>query len=153
MIGARPLAQTRASPSRNRLRRALVAATTLAGVWLLAAGALLVATPMLEILAWQPLHRGDYEGAEPFLRVGAALTRVGTWIRVPGERLRLAGYLGDLAEARERRAPNEAEELYLESIAILEAELGSEDSQVRFARWRYRNFLRSTGHASRGPES
>lgn len=155
MTGGRALAPASppASRSRTRLRRALVAVTALPGAWLLTAAALLLATPMFEILAWQPLHRGDYEGAEPFLEACAALSRAATWIRVPGQRLRLARYLGDLAEAREDRAPAEAGRLYRESIAILEAQLGSDDSQVRFARWRYRNFLRSTGDASGRPRS
>lgn len=143
MTKGRALASAGAACSRNWPRRALVAVAALVGAWLLAAGALLLATPMLEILAWQPMHRGDYEGADPLLQAGAVLTRVGTWIRVPGQRLRLARYLGDLGEAREQRGSNaEAAELYLESIAILEAER-PEDSEVHFARWRYERFLRS----------
>lgn len=139
-------------PGPKRRRRILVGAAVLVGAWTLAAGVLLFATVMLEVLAWQPLHRGDYEGAEPFLEAGAALSRAATWIRVPGQRVRLAGYLGDLAEAREQRgAAAEAVELHLESIAILETELGADDSQARFARWRYRSFLRSTGRADDAP--
>lgn len=124
-------------------RRALVVLAALAGVWLSAAGALVFATVTLEMLAWQPLHRGEFERAEPHLEVGTALSRASTWIRVPGQRLRLAAFLGNLAEAREDRAPREAEQLYRESIAILEDELGPDDSQVRFARWRYVGFVRS----------
>jgi hypothetical protein len=129
-----------------------VGAAVLVGARTLAAGVLLFATVMLETLAWQPLHRGDYQGAEPLLEAGVGLSRAATWIRVPGQRVRLAGYLGDLAEAREQRgAAAEAAEIHLESIAILETELGAEDSRVRFARWRYRNFLHSTGHEDDAP--
>lgn len=107
------------------LRRVLVGAAGLIGAWTSAAGVLLGATVMLELLAWPPLHRGNHEDAEPFLRSGAALSRAAPWIRVPDQRVRLARHLGDLAEAREQRgAAAEAAELYLESIAILEAEHG-----------------------------
>lgn len=135
----------------NACRRVLVGAALLIGGWMLAAGALYVGTVTLEILAWQPLHRGNYEGAEPLLEAGAALSRAASRICVPGQRVRLAAYLGDLGEAREQRgATAEAAELYLESTSILEAELGPDDSQARYARWRYHNFLRSTGHADDG---
>jgi len=133
-----------------RRRRVVLSLAALAGVWLSAAGALFFATVILEMVAWQPLHRGEFERAEPLLEVGTALSRASTWIRVPGQRLRLAAYLGNLAEAREDRDPVKAERLYRESIAILEDELGPDDSQVRFARWRYASFRHSTGRAGAG---
>jgi len=133
-------------------RRILMGVAVLVGAWMSAAGVLFFATGMLEMLAWQPLHRGNQEGAEPLLDAGTVLSRAATGMRVPGQRVRLAGYLGNLTDAREHHgAAVEAAELYLESIEILEAELGAEDSQTRFARWRYHNFLRSTERARDTP--
>lgn len=146
-----------------RWKRASIPAALLAGCWILAAGFLVGSTTLLEILAWQSLHRGNYADAETLLAAQSALTRTATWIGVPGQRVRLAGCLLDLAEAREQRgAPGDAEELYRESIAIFDADLGPEDSHAREARWRFERFQRSNRDAggaashepfdSQGPE-
>ncbi len=128
----------------TRWKRAWISGALLAGCWILAAGSLVGSTIIVEILAWQSLHRGSYADAEPLLAAAAALGRTATWIGVPGQRVRLAGFLLDLAEAREQRgALREAAELYRESIAIFDAELGPDDSHAREARWRYAHFVRS----------
>lgn len=133
-------------------KRAWISAAWLAGCWILAAGFLVGSTTVLEILAWQSLHRGNYADADPLLAAQVALSRTATWIGVPAQRVRLAACLLDLAEAREQRsALRDAGELYRESIALFDAELGPDDSRAREARWRYERFLRSNREAGGDP--
>lgn len=130
----------------------LVYATVLAGGWLAVAAIITTSGLLLELLAIGPSNRGDLTGATPFVESKAALSRLGTWIRVPGQRLRLATALRELAEIEASRGAFErAEACHLESIALFESDLGEQSVEARSARWHYAEYRRRRAGSSNQP--
>ena len=117
-------------------------------LWTLMAACLVISAQVLQMFAWQPLHRGEHAQAEPLLNAEVFLERAGALLRVPGQELRLADTLGNLAEARQATGRlEEAERLHLESIALHEELFGSSHQETLYARWRYGWFLRKLGRS------
>ena len=98
--------------------------------------------------SWQPLHRREYARAEPLLEAEVFLERVAVLLRAPGQELRLADTLVNLAEVRAAKGHlEEAEHLHLESIALYEDLVGVSHQETLYARRRFGAFLRKHGRA------
>ena len=117
-------------------------------LWILTAACLAIFAQSLQLLSGQPLHRREYARAEPLLEAEVFLERAAALLRVPGQGLRLADTLGNLAEVRQAKGGlEEAERLHLESIALYEELVGVSHQETLYARWRYGVFLRKHGRS------